>query len=65
MDSVLREKWFELSLVQQMVNIGNEVKRGLKFDSDSEKKICFLKKQYSILNLQRKIAKMPMCYRNY
>ncbi len=27
MDSVLREKWFELSLAQQMLNIGNEVKR--------------------------------------
>ena len=33
-------------------------------DSDPEKKICFLKKQYSILNLQWKIAKMPMCYLN-
>ena len=44
MDSVLREKWFELSLVQQMVNIGNEVKRGLKFESDPDKKYMFFQK---------------------
>ena len=25
MDSVLNEKWFELSLVQQMINIGTEI----------------------------------------
>ncbi len=52
MDSVLREKWFALSLVQQMINIGNEVKRGLKFDSDQDKKNMFFKKQSSILNSQ-------------
>ena len=44
MDSVLGEKWFELSLVQQMVNIGNEVKRGLKFDSDPDKRNMFFEK---------------------
>lgn len=44
MDSVLREKWFALSLVQQMINIGNEVKRGLKFDSDPAKKAVFFSK---------------------
>ena len=44
MDSVLREKWFELSLVQQMVNIGNEVKRGLKFESNPDKKRMFFQK---------------------
>ncbi len=54
MDSVLREKWFALSLVQQMVNIGNEVKRGLKFDSDPEKKIMFFEKaiQYTQLTME-------------
>ena len=41
MDSVLNEKWFELSLVQQMINIGNEVKRALKFSSDSDKRNMF------------------------
>ena len=44
MDSVLREKWFELSLVQQMVNIGNEVKRGLKYESNPDKKYMFFQK---------------------
>jgi len=41
MDSVLSEKWFQLSLVQQMVNIVNEVKRTLKFSSDPDKKNMF------------------------
>lgn len=54
MDSVLREKWFELSLVQQMINIGNEVKRGLKFDSDPDKKNMFFEKaiQYTQLTIE-------------
>ena len=54
MDSVLREKWFALSLVQQMVNIGNEVKRGLKFDSDPEKRNMFFEKaiQYTQLTME-------------
>ncbi len=45
MDSVLREKWFELSLAQQMLNIGNEVKRvkmrmrGQKLQAKSVKQI--------------------------
>lgn len=52
MDSILREKWFALSLVQQMINIGNEVKRGLKFDS--EKKNMFFEKaiQYTQLTME-------------
>ena len=54
MDTVLNEKWFALSLAQQMVNIGNEVKRGLKFDSDPEKKNMFFKKaiQYTQLTME-------------
>lgn len=54
MDSVLREKWFALSLVQQMINIGNEVKRGLKFDSDPGKKTMFFQKaiQYTQLTME-------------
>lgn len=54
MDSVLREKWFALSLVQQMINIGNEVKRGLKFDSDQDKRNMFFQKaiQYTQLTME-------------
>ena len=54
MDSVLREKWFELSLVQQMVNIGNEVKRGLKFESNPDKKHMFFQKaiQYTQFTME-------------
>lgn len=54
MDSVLKEKWFALSLAQQMINIGNEVKRGLKVESDSEKKNMFFEKaiQYTQLTME-------------
>lgn len=54
MDTVLREKWFKLTLVQQMVNIGNEVKRGMKFYSDSDKKNMFFEKaiQYTQLTME-------------
>lgn len=50
----MREKWFDLSLVQQMINIGNEVKRGLKFDSDPDKKTMFFQKaiQYTQLTME-------------
>lgn len=51
MDSVLNEKWFELTLVQQMVNIGNEVKRALRFDLDSNKKCMFLDKAIQYVEL--------------
>ena len=65
MDSVLNEKWFNLSLVHQMLNIGNEVKRALKFSSDPDKKICFLIEQYNILSLQWRIPKMLMYCQSY
>lgn len=54
MDSVLNEKWFELSLVQQMINIGNEVKRALKFSSDSDKRNMFFDRaiQYTHLTME-------------
>lgn len=54
MDSVLREKWFDLSLVQQMANIGNEVKRGLKFYSEPEKRNMFFERaiQYTQLTME-------------
>lgn len=54
MDSVLREKWFDLSLVEQMLNIGNEVKRGLKFYSDPDKKNIFFEKaiRYTQLTME-------------
>ena len=54
MDSVLEEKWFAMSLVQQMVNIGNEVKRAVKFDADSGKKAMFLDRaiQYTQLTMK-------------
>ena len=50
MDSVLNEKWFELSLVQQMINIGNEVKRALKFTSDPNKRNMFFDRAIQYTN---------------
>lgn len=54
MDTVLNEKWFELSLVQQMINIGNEVKRALRFSSDPDKRNMFLDRaiQYTHLTME-------------
>ena len=54
MDPVLTEGWFALSLVQQMINIGNEVKRAVRFDQDEEKKHAFMDKaiQYADLTMQ-------------
>ena len=54
MDTVLNEKWFELSLVQQMINIGNEVKGALKFSSDLNKRNMFLDRaiQYTHLTME-------------
>lgn len=53
MDSVL-DRWFELSLVSQMVNIGNEVKRAVRFDADKAKRDMFLDKaiKYTTLTMQ-------------
>lgn len=65
MDSILSEKWFQLSLVEQMLNIGNEVKRALRSSSESDKKICFLTRRYGILSLQWKIPKMHMYCQSY
>lgn len=50
MDSVLNEKWFELSLVQQMINIGNEVKRALKFSADLDKRDMFFDRAIQYTN---------------
>lgn len=54
MDSVLSDIWFNLSLVEQMVNIGNEVKRALKFSSELNKKKMFLDRaiQYTQLTME-------------
>ncbi len=54
MDLHLEDKWFTLSLVEQMINIGNEVKRAVRFDSNKDKKTVFLNKaiQYTELTMQ-------------
>lgn len=54
MDSILSEKWFALSLVQQMINIGNEVKRAIRFDADPNKRSMFLDKaiRYTQLTME-------------
>lgn len=57
MDSVLNETWFELSLVQQMINIGNEVKRALRFASDTDKKNMFFDRAIQFTQLTMKDPK--------
>ena len=51
MDPVIRERWFDLSLPEQMVNIGNEVKRAVRFDEDNQKKRAFIKKALEYIEL--------------
>lgn len=54
MDSILSEKWFQLSLAEQMVNIGNEVKRALRLSSESDRKNMFFDKaiRYTQLTME-------------
>ena len=54
MDTALREakeRWFDLSLPEQMMNIGNEVKRAVRFDNDSKKKRAFIDKALKYIDL--------------
>ena len=51
MEPVIRERWFDLSLPEQMVNIGNEVKRAVRFDEDNQKKRAFIKKALEYIEL--------------
>ncbi|WP_026493240.1 hypothetical protein [Butyrivibrio sp. XPD2002] len=51
MDTVVKEGWFKLSLPEQMVNIGNEVKRAVRFDKDNEKKRSFIEKALQYMEL--------------
>lgn len=57
MDTVLNERWFAMSLVDQMINIGNEVKRAVRFDSDDKKKSMFLEKALAYTELTMKDPK--------
>ena len=53
MDTTIKEIWFRLSLPEQMVNIGNEVKRAFRFDGNVEKQKPFIEKaiQYNELSI--------------
>ena len=51
MDTVLKEGWFDLSLPEQMINIGNEVKRAVRFDKDSGKKRSFIERALKYIDL--------------
>lgn len=57
MDNNLTDSWFNLSLVEQMINIGNEVKRAVRFDSDKKKKDIFLEKAIEYTELTMKDPK--------
>lgn len=51
MDTVLNTSWFALPLVVQMANIGNEVKRAIRFDNNQKKKAMFLDKAIKYTDL--------------
>ncbi len=51
MDSAVKNKWFSLSLVEQMLNIGNEVKRAVRFDASRDKRDPFLDKAITYTDL--------------
>ena len=51
MEPVIRERWFDLSRPEQMVNIGNEVKRAVRFDKDNQKKRAFIEKALEYIEL--------------
>ena len=54
MDRILENGWFKLSLTQQMVNIGLEVKRAFRFALDIPKRDSFLDKalEYTSLSIK-------------
>jgi len=54
MDRVIENGWFNLSLAEQMVNIGLEVKRAFRFDVNPEKRNPFLDKavEYTLLSIK-------------
>lgn len=51
MVTAMKEKWLDLSLPEQMVNIGNEVKRAVRFDKNREKKQAFIEKALKYIDL--------------
>ena len=51
MDTAIKERWFDLSLPEQMINIGNEVKRAVRFDKDSGKKRSFIERALKYIDL--------------
>ena len=51
MEPDIRGRWFDLSLPEQMVNIGNEVKRAVRFDEDNQKKRAFIRKALEYIEL--------------
>ena len=51
MDKVLDNRWFTLTLAQQMVNIGNEVKRAMRFNDRDDKRDMFLDKAIKYIHL--------------
>jgi len=57
MDRTLNDGWFDLSLIEQMVNIGLEVKRAFRFDNDAARRNAFLDKAIKATELTVKDPK--------
>lgn len=59
MDRVLSESWFNLSLVEQMVSIGLEVRRAFQCDEDMPARDSFLDKAIRYTELTIEDPKTP------
>lgn len=51
MDRTVEDRWFGFSLTEQMLNIGNEVKRAIRFDDNSDQQRNFIDKAISYTEL--------------
>ena len=51
MDHDVNSSWQSLSLAQQMINIGNEVKRAFRFDEGSERRKMFAERALKYTDL--------------
>jgi len=59
MDRTLNDGWFDLSLTEQMVNIGLEVKCAFRFDNDVSRRNAFLDKAIKATELTIEDPKTP------
>lgn len=50
MDNSVTKSWHNLTTIEQMINIGNEVKRAFRSESDPDAKNMFIEKAIKYIN---------------